>query len=89
MSSTTTNAAGGGNNFAFNNENQNQKWPALSIIGVVVTVLGFIAVVWFIFWIFRREKRLRQRGRGDQCSPEPTNRECRNLARFCLKTERN
>jgi predicted permease len=75
MSSTPTGNTGEGNAFPFTNENQNNQWPALSIIGIVVTVLGFIAVTWFIFWIFRREKRLRRSATAGVCSPEPTHRE--------------
>jgi hypothetical protein len=73
MSSTSTGPAGEGNAFPFNNANENKQWPTLSIIGVVLTVLGFLAVVWFIFWIFRREKRQRERAPAG----EATNRKYR------------
>jgi amino acid transporter len=44
--------------FPFNNEVNN--WTALSIVGVVATVLGFIAIILFVFWLFRRESRIRR-----------------------------
>jgi hypothetical protein len=44
--------------FPFNNEVNN--WTALSIVGVVATVLGFIAIIIFVFWLFRRESRVRR-----------------------------
>ncbi|KAE9370806.1 hypothetical protein N431DRAFT_427157 [Stipitochalara longipes BDJ] len=66
MSSTSTSPEGEGNGFPFNDESQSSRWPILSIIGVVLTVVAFIAVVWFIFWIFRRERKLRQRSTADE-----------------------
>jgi flagellar biosynthesis/type III secretory pathway M-ring protein FliF/YscJ len=42
----------------FNNEVNN--WTAPSIVGVVATVLGFIAIILFVFWLFRRESRIRR-----------------------------
>jgi hypothetical protein len=44
--------------FPFNNKVNN--WTALSIVGVVATVLGFIAIIIFVFWLFRRESRIRR-----------------------------
>jgi cytoskeletal protein RodZ len=73
MSSTPTGTAGEGSSFSSNNENQNIQWPPLSIIGIVVTVLGFIAVTWFIFWIFRREKSQRRRATAGTCPLAATN----------------
>jgi cbb3-type cytochrome oxidase subunit 3 len=73
MSSTPTGTAGEGSSFSFNDDNQNIQWPPLSIIGIVVTVLGFIAVTWFIFWIFRREKSQRRRATAGTCPLAATN----------------
>jgi cytoskeletal protein RodZ len=75
MSSTSTDNGNGLTSFPFNKSDQNNQWPALSIIGVVVTVLAFIAVVWFLFWIFRRENRLRRNATSDSRALESTNRE--------------
>lgn len=73
MSSTPTGTAGAGSSFPFNDDNQNIQWPPLSIFGVVVTVLGFIAVTWFIFWISRREKSRRRRATAGMCPLGATN----------------
>ena len=73
MSSTPTGTAGAGSSFPFNDENQTIQWPPLSIFGVVVTVLGFIVVTWFIFWISRREKSRRRRATAGMCPLGATN----------------
>jgi len=52
MSSASTGPAGEGKTFPFDNANENNQWPTLSIIGVVLTVLGFIGVVWVLVWMF-------------------------------------
>jgi amino acid transporter len=71
MSSSITGNGSGVTSFPFNNANENNHWSALSIIGVVATVLGFIAVVWFIFWIFKKEKRLRRSAASDRNALKP------------------
>jgi cbb3-type cytochrome oxidase subunit 3 len=72
MSAQRTGNGNGVPSFPFNNTNENNQWSALSIIGVVVTVLGFIAVVWFIFWIFRKEKALRRKAAAEGDILEPS-----------------
>jgi hypothetical protein len=76
MSSTPTGNGSGLTSFPFNTD-QNNQWPALSIISVVVIALAFIAVTWFIFWIFRREKKLRRMAAPDASSLGAPNRESR------------
>jgi len=84
MSSTST-AQGEGTAFPFNNESQSNQWPPFSIIGVVLTVLAFIAVVCFIFWIFKREKKWRQCATTQGSPPEARDREFTPSASFDLR----
>jgi len=70
MSSDTLVIGSGQTSFPFDNSNENNQWPVLSVIGVVVTVLGFIGVVWFIFWVFKREQKLRSSSDRDASTLE-------------------
>lgn len=87
MSAQIVGNGNGVTSFPFNNTNENNQWPALSIIGVVVTVLGFIVVVWFIFLIFRREKALRGKAAAERDTLESSTGELQ-LARPVIQRQK-
>jgi hypothetical protein len=87
MSAQIVGNGNGVTSFPFNNTNENNQWPALSIIGVVVTVLGFIVVVWFIFLTFRREKALRGKAAAERDTLESSTGELQ-LARPVIQRQK-
>ncbi|KAG4418395.1 hypothetical protein IFR04_008462 [Cadophora malorum] len=40
--------------------NPGSDWSALTIASILVTVMGFVAVVAVVFWIFRKKKLARE-----------------------------
>ncbi|KAG4441499.1 hypothetical protein IFR05_003026 [Cadophora sp. M221] len=49
----------------YTNSNPGSDWSALTIASILVTVLGFTAVLAVVFWIFRKEKLAREEERRE------------------------
>ncbi|KAH9209512.1 hypothetical protein DL95DRAFT_477283 [Leptodontidium sp. 2 PMI_412] len=49
----------------YTNSNPASDWSALTIASILVTVMGFAAVLAVVFWIFRKEKLAREEERRE------------------------
>ena len=49
----------------YTNVNPGGNWSALTIASILVTVMGFVAVLAAVFWIFRKAKLAREEERRE------------------------